>query len=267
MQNQVQLRRERLLQLLQMDTYASVDSLSERLSVSQLTVRRDLDALQREGMVERLHGGARTSAALRVMDKSEISFYMRRGAQVAEKQAIARLALNLLEKDDIIIVDASTTGMYFARAIPAGFPLTIITYSACLPVELAGLPDLQVISTGGVLHRTSLCFLGQDAERGLQPFHARRAFLGAKGIDLDVGCTDALLPEIRLKADLLRRVNEVILLADHTKLGNIGLAAFAALENIAVLVTDEGADAGMVEAIEARGVKVMIAPALSEEEM
>ncbi len=122
MQNQVQLRREKLLRLLQANTFASVESLSERLYVSPLTVRRDLDALQEAGLVERMHGGARSIQVSR-MDKSEISFYTRQNTQIAEKQAIAQAALHLLAPDEVLIVDASTTGYYFARAIPNDFPL------------------------------------------------------------------------------------------------------------------------------------------------
>jgi DeoR/GlpR family transcriptional regulator of sugar metabolism len=257
----VQLRRERLLRLLQVDMFVSVETLSSRLQVSPLTVRRDLDALQQAGLVERLHGGAR---AVRSMDASEISFYTRRGAQVMEKQAIARAAVTMLRPEEIIQVDASTTGLYFARAIPNGLPLTLITYSACLPVELAGFANLQVISTGGLLHRKSLCYLGEDAEHALEPLHASRAFLGAKGVDLTAGCTDAYLPEIRLKAALAQHVNEIVLLADHTKLGNVGLAAFASLGQVSTLVTDEGADLKLVSEIRSRGVKVIIASITEE---
>lgn len=261
MQIPVKLRRERLLKLLQADTFATVESLAARLRVSPLTVRRDLDALQAEGLVERLHGGAR---AARAMDAKEISFYTRRGAQVMEKQAIAKAAVELLERDEIILVDASTTGLYFARAIPNDMPLTLITYSACLPVELAGCPNLQVISTGGLLHRKSLCYIGEEAERALEPFHAGRAFLGAKGVDLKAGCTDAFLPEIRLKAALVQRVKSFVLLADHTKLGNIGLAAYASLDQVSTLITDDGADQQMIDRIRERGVNVIVAPVLDE---
>jgi DeoR family fructose operon transcriptional repressor len=157
-------------------------------------------------------------------------------------------------------VDASTTGLAFAQAIPAALPLTLITYSAILPVEMAGHPGLEIISTGGVLHRKSLCYLGEDAERALSPFHTRQAFFGAKGVDLDGGCTDALLAEIRLKAALARQADELILLADHTKLGNIGLAAFAVLSQVHTLVTDATADPQIVHAIRERGVNVILAP-------
>ena len=262
MQNQVQQRRERLLELLVVNTFASVESLSEWLLVSPLTVRRDLDALQEQGRVERLHGGARPTASERIMDKSEISFYTRRGEQAAEKQAIGRAAAQLLQKDEVIFVDASTTAMFFARAIPAGLPLTIITYSANLPVDLAGSPELQIISTGGTLHRKSLCYLGEDVERVVAQYHPRRAFLGAKGVSLAAGCTDALLPEIRLKAQVMDRVEEVVLLVDHTKLGNVGLASFSALECVSTLITDEGANLDFMLALRERGINTIVVPVL-----
>jgi DeoR/GlpR family transcriptional regulator of sugar metabolism len=258
-QTQVQQRREQLLKLLQADTFASVESLSDRLRVSTLTVRRDLDALQEIGLVERMHGGARSIARSRAMDQSEISFYSRRESRVIEKQAIAQAAVDLLVRDAVVMVDASTSGLYFARAIPESFPLTLITYSAFLPVELASRSNLEVISTGGVLHRKSLCYVGEDAERALAPFHARMAFFGSKGVSIDAGCTDALLAEIRLKEALVRRVDELVILADHTKLGNIGLAAFAPLEGVHTLITDSWADAGLVQSIRERGVEVILA--------
>jgi DeoR family transcriptional regulator, fructose operon transcriptional repressor len=257
-QNQVQQRRERLLRLLRADTFASVESLSERLRVSALTVRRDLDTLQEAGLVERVHGGARALVE-HGMDKSEISYYARRGAQVVEKQAIARAAVKLLEPEGVVVVDASTSGLYFARAIPRDLPLTLITYSAGLPVELAEHAGLQVICTGGLLHRKSLCYLGEDAERASMPYHAGQAFFGAKGVSLEAGCTDALLPEVRLKAALARQVEALVILADHTKLENVGLASFAALGQVHTLVTGTEADPRVVEAIRERGVRVILA--------
>ena len=260
MQDQVRQRRDQILHFLRADQFVSIRRLSERLRVSPLTIRRDLDALQAAGLVERIHGGARALALERVMDRSEISFSQRRGAQVAEKQAIALAALQMLRRDEVILVDASTTGLCFARHIPVGLPLTLITYSALLPVELAHHPDLEIISTGGVLHRESLCYLGEAAERAVAPFHASLAFMGAKGVALEAGCTDAHLAEIQLKAKLLERAGALVLLADHTKLGNIGLASFAPLDRVHTLVTDSGADPVFLDAARAQGVEVIVAP-------
>ena len=169
MQAPIRNRRTQLLELLRQGGVLSVHHLSEQLGVSGLTIRRDLDALQAEGVVERFHGGVRLlHSAVREMDKREVSFYLRKGTAVEEKRAIARAALTFLEEDQVVFIDASTTCSYLVQAIPEDLRLIIVTYSAYLPIELAGQSNLQVISTGGIFHPTSLCYLGPEAENRLR---------------------------------------------------------------------------------------------------
>jgi DeoR/GlpR family transcriptional regulator of sugar metabolism len=254
-------RRSQLLELLEQEQVLSIQRLSRQLDVSPLTIRRDLDVLQQEGIVERLHGGVRMlRPAVRSVDKSEVSFYVRRGVAVAEKQAIARVALSYLKPDEVIFLDASTTALYLIQLIPQDLSLTIVTHSVFLPIELAGHPNLQVISTGGVLHSRSLCYLGAEAENSVRQLSAHRALFGLKGLTLTEGCTDANLLEIRLKGLMAQRAQELIILADHTKLGNIALSPFAGLDQVHALITDEAADPAMVCAIRDRGVQVVLAP-------
>jgi DeoR/GlpR family transcriptional regulator of sugar metabolism len=254
-------RRSQVLELLERDSVLSIRRLSEELAVSPLTIRRDLDALQQEGIVERLHGGVRLlKPAVRGVDKREISFYLRRGVAVNEKRAIARAALAFLEPDEVIFLDASTTALYLIQLIPEDLALTIVTHSAVLPIELVGRPNLQVICTGGVLHSPSLCYLGAEAESRVRQLSAHRALFGLKGLTLSEGCTDANLLEIQLKSLMAQRAQELIILADHTKLGNIALSCFASLDQVNTLITDEGADLTIVHAILERGVQVVLAP-------
>lgn len=257
----VRRRREELLELLRHQAVVSTRQLSDLLGVSQSTLRRDLDALEGEGLVERIHGSARLLQPFgQSMDKRELWFYHRREIAVAEKRAIARAALNLLEPDDVIMIDASTTGLFLAQAIPDGLSLTIITHSAYLPVELANKPDLQVICTGGILQPRSMCYVGLEADSTLQNLHAHRAFFGVKGLTVRAGCTDVSPMEVRVKAAMLRDVHELVILADHHKLGNIALASFASLSRVKTLITDELADPSMIEAIRDSGVQVITAP-------
>ena len=206
MQAPIRNRRTQLLGLLRQGSILSVHHLSEQLGVSELTIRRDLDALQSEGIVERLHGGVRLlHSAVREMDKREVSFYLRQGTDVEEKRAIARAALIFLEKDQVVFIDASTTCLYLVQAIPEDLPLTIVTYSAYLPIELAGQSKLQVISTGGIFHPTSLCYLGPEAENRLRQLNTHRAFMGVKGVTVAEGCTDANLLDMQLKGVVIQR--------------------------------------------------------------
>ncbi len=260
MQAHTRTRRTQLMDLLRQDSVLSIRYLSEQLAVSPLTIRRDLDELQREGVVERLHGGARMLPDGRQMDKHEISFFVRQDVNVNEKRAIARAALPFLEQDQVVFLDASTTGLYLAQAMPEDIALTIVTHSAYLPIKLTGYPNLQVISTGGVLHARSLCYLGAEAENRVLRLSARRAFLGVKGFSLEEGCTDANLLEVQLKGLMVQRANELFVLADHSKLGNIALSAFAALKQVHTLITDEGADPRLVESLRGLGMGVILAP-------
>ena len=229
--------------------------------MSELTIRRDLDVLQDDGLVERLHGGVRMlQSTIREMDKREVSFYLRLDSHVEEKQAIAQTALRFIRNDEILFMDASTTCLYLVQAIPQEVTLTIVTYSAYLPIELTGRTNLQVICTGGTFHPTSLCYLGPEAEDRLRQLNSHRAFMGVKGITAAEGCTDANLMDVQLKGLVAQQTRELIILADHTKLGNIGLSSFAKLSQVRALITDAGAAPEAIARIRDAGVEVIVAP-------
>jgi DeoR/GlpR family transcriptional regulator of sugar metabolism len=255
-------RQEAILHFVEKKELAMVAEIAEQFSVSLATVRRDLETLQNEGLIERIHGGARRlkQPGTREMIKGELPFYARQESEVAEKRAIARTAQQFLEPEHVILLDSSTTALYFAQAISDGLPLTIITHSAYLPVQLAGRSNLQVISTGGILQPKSLTYLGLEAESMIRHFHVHRAFFGAQGVALQEGCTDSSILEVQLKKMMAEKAHELIVLADHTKLGNISLASYAPFKRITFLVTDEKADPDTVAAFQAEGIEVILAP-------
>jgi len=264
MSKSVKRRRQELLEYLGNQHAMTIRQMSEELGVSQSTLRRDLDAMEEEGLVERIHGSARlVQFGNRPMDMRELWFFNRQDVAVAEKQAIARAAIELVAPDDVIVMDSSTTGLHFAKNLPTDFSLTVITHSAYLPVELSTRSDLQVISTGGLLQPKSMCYVGLEAETAFHNLHAHRAFFGAKGLSLREGCTDVSPLEVRLKSVMLKKVQELVILADHTKLGNIALASFAPVSRISTLITDEGADPDFVDALRRQRVNVIVAPLLA----
>ncbi len=255
-------RQEEILQFVEKNQRATVAEIAEHFSVSVATVRRDLEALQNEGLIERIHGGARRLKRPmgRAMIKDELPFYARQKIAVAEKRAIARAAQQFVEPEHVIMLDSSTTGLYFAQAISPGLPLTIITHSAYLPVQLADRTNIQIISTGGILQPKSLTYLGLEAENMIRHFHVHRAFFGAQGVAIYEGCTDSSIQEVQLKKMMAEKAHELIVLADHTKLGNISLSSYAPLNRINILITDAGADPEMVAAFRAEGIEVILAP-------
>ena len=256
-------RQEEILKFVEEKQRAMVAEIAEHFSVSVATVRRDLETLQNEGLIERIHGGARRlkRPIARAMIKDELPFYARQKTAVAEKQAIARIAQQFVEPEYVIMLDSSTTGLYFAQAISPDLPLTIITHSAYLPVQLADRTNnIQIISTGGILQPKSLTYLGLEAENMIRHFHVHRAFFGAQGVAIYEGCTDSSIQEVQLKKMMAEKAHELIVLADHTKLGNISLSSFAPLSRINILITDAGADPEMVAAFQAEGIEVILAP-------
>ncbi len=264
MSESVNRRRQELLEFLEDQHAVSIRHMSEELGVSQSTLRRDLDAMEEEGLVERIHGSARlVQPGVRSMDKRELWFFSRQDSAVKEKQAIANAAVEMIEADDVIVMDSSTTALALAKALPDNLALTVITHSAYLPVELSHRPEIQVISTGGLLQPKSMCYVGLEAENAFQNLHAHRAFFGVKGLSLLEGCTDVSPLEVRLKSVMLNKIQELVILADHTKLGNIALASFASVNRISTLITDEGADPAILEDIRSQRVEVIVAPVTS----
>lgn len=255
-------RQEEILKFVERKERAMVAEIAEHFSVSVATVRRDLEALQNGGLIERIHGGARRlkRPTMREMIKGELPFYARQKSAVAEKEAIARTAQQFLEPEHVIMLDSSTTALFFAQAISNNLPLTIITHSAYLPVQLAGRPNIQVISTGGILQPKSLTYLGLEAENMIRQFHVHQAFFGAQGVAIHEGCTDSSVQEVQLKKMMAEKAHELIVLADHSKLGNISLSSYALLDQISVLVTDDRADPEIVAAFQAQGIDVILAP-------
>ena len=255
-------RQEEILQFVEKNQRATVIEIGEYFAVSVATVRRDLEALQNEGLIERIYGGARRlkQPVVRAMLKGELPFYARQETAVAEKRAIACAAQQFLEPEHVIMLDSSTTTLYFSLAIPNRLPLTIITHSAYLPVQLAGRPNIQIISTGGILQPKSLTYLGLEAESMIRHFHVHRAFFGAQGVAIQEGCTDSSIQEVQLKKMMAEKAHELIVLADHTKLSNISLSSYAPFNRINILVTDEKADPEIVTAFQAEGIEVILAP-------
>lgn len=256
----IRTRQENLVDILQDKKFLSIHELSQELDVSTLTIRRDLTSLETAGLVERVHGGARYKGEDQLRrDKNELSYFTRIDQQVFEKKAIAKAAISIIENDQVIFLDSSSTSLFFAKSIPNEMQLTIITYSAYLPVALADRPNLQVISTGGMFNPRSMCFFGVDAENALSKLHAHKAIFGAKGVTIEEGYTDAHMLEIQFKDRISKQIDHLIVLADYTKIGNVGLGSFADINRADVLITDDKADLKFLEKIKERGTTVIIA--------
>jgi DeoR/GlpR family transcriptional regulator of sugar metabolism len=215
-----------------------VSELTEQLGVSEMTIRRDLDALARSGLVEKVHGGATTVMRLTA---DEPGFEVNSHRQIPEKEAIALRAAELVKPGQAIALSGGTTTWRLARQIRRTPNLTVVTNS--LPVadvlHAESRPDLTVVLTGGV-RTPSDALVGPIAETTLHSLHLDLLFLGVHGMAEGAGFTTPNPLEAETDKALIASAASLVVVADHTKWGVRGLVTIAELSDAQVLVTDEG---------------------------
>jgi DeoR family transcriptional regulator of aga operon len=233
---------------------ASVDELALRFGVSTVTVRTDLEALAREGALERTHGGA---LAPREGEATAMPFAVRAGQRHEEKVRIARAAADMIGEGDTVLLDSGTTTAELAREILRRPPaaLTVVTNAINVAAELAETPHVRVLVLGGVLQALSQSLVGPDAEAALSRLRADVCFIGADGVDADgISTCDPL--EARLNQRMLEVSTRAVALADASKLDRRGLAPIAPLSALRCLITDASAARETVERYRAAGVEL-----------
>jgi|SRR5690554_3899296 len=226
-------RRQFIIDKLKEEQSVQVNELSNILNVSRETVRRDLEKLQNKNLLKRTHGGA-----VAINKKEELSFNTRIKQNIEQKEEIAKKALNYVKNGATIFLDISSTALIFARKLNIFSELTIITNSARIVTELADYKQLTVLSTGGLLMSDSISFVGPHANSLVNNYFADIFFASCKGISPTYGATDSSDLEIEIKESMVKRSNQVIILADYSKFIERGLSAFASPDEINTLITD-----------------------------
>lgn len=227
-------RQREISKIVQQSGSIRVKELSQLLHVTQETIRKDLDVLGRYGMVLRSHGGA-----VRVDEEhSETPLPQRDAKNVEEKKRIAHVALNYIDPCDRIILDASTTALHVARILP-DIPLTVLTNSLKVAVELSDRDKVEVISTGGILRSSSLSYVGPTAENTLLDFHVNKAFISCKGLHQEYGLTESDGLQAMVKRKMIQIADKVHVLADHSKIGVRDFTTAASLQDVHLLITDD----------------------------
>ncbi len=255
----VETRRQRLLELVSRQGFATLDELVRTLRVSESTVRRDLEALDLAGSVKRTHGGAVYSGEVRAMPALED----RAETALLQKQAIGRAMAALLEDGDTVLLDGGTTTLEVARAL-AGRRLQVVTNSLPIAQLLASSQQTDLILIGGYIYPRTGVALGPLAIVTMQGIRVRKAILGAGGIMAD-GVYNSNLLLVETERQMMACGQEVVIVADSTKFGRLALARLCALNEVQRLVTDPGLgaeDRGMLEAV---GLQVHVAPLLVPE--
>lgn len=232
----------------------SVVELSTLFNVSRVTIRNDLDELERRGLLVRTHGGALAVNP----GRAELSFDVRERLQRDEKERIGQMAASLIQDGDAIALDASTTALQIARRIKDRRELTVVTNGIRIALEFMDTPGVTVVMPGGILRRDAVSLVGELGEEVLARLNVQRGFFGAKGVTLEEGLTDVDSYEVKLKQAMVRVAKEVIAIVDHTKWGRVAVASFASLDQVNRIITDNQAPRDLVAAVRERGVEVIL---------
>ena len=227
-------RRNLILEKLQDEKKVVVSELSTLFDVSEETIRRDLERLDKEGLAIKSYGGA----VLNETSGIDMPFNVRKKRNMHGKQVIAGLVDGLVQEGEHIIVDPSTTAVAIVKALKSKRRLTVITNSIEVLVELSDVSGWDIISTGGTLRESYLALVGPKAMDGICSFNADKVFLSCKGLDLEKGITDANEMFSQVKQTMLKSARQRILAADHTKFGNVAFSKICDLTNVDMVVTD-----------------------------
>ncbi|SMB97379.1 transcriptional regulator, DeoR family [Thermanaeromonas toyohensis ToBE] len=233
----------------------SVKELSRELGVSPMTIRRDLDALEKEGLLTRIHGGA---IPINGGIEDEPSFNDRTGNFPREKLAIAQKAAELIQKGDSIFLGGGTTVTALANLLIEREDITVVTNAVNIAMILAPCEKINLIVTGGTVRTKSYSLVGALAERVLREIHVDKAFLGVDGISIDYGLTTPNMTEAHTDSLIVEAAKNVIILADHSKIGRVTLARFASISAIDILITDKGAPQDFLEELKKMDIQVLV---------
>ena len=246
-------REQKILQLLRLSRVLSVSSLSSDLSVSEATVRRDLQGMQERGLLQRVHGGA----TVRPLAREEPLFTDKEGFQAEAKQRIAEAALEFVRDNDTIYLDGGSTVLGLARTLDARRDLTIVTNSLMAAAALMTSRH-RLILVGGEFRALSRTLVGPLTAHIIQSLSLDKAFMGTIGLTIPDGMTTTDPGEAFTKEQILHRANQVFLLADSSKLGVPSFARSGSIEDIDVIVT-EAIEPDMQRDLDGHGVRVVVA--------
>ncbi len=249
-------RQQLILEALQENQKVTVPVLSRRFGASEVTIRRDLAELASGGKLIRAHRGALRATPA----PPEPPVVQRIAQQREEKERIARAALALVEDGESIFLGSGSTMIVFARALGEKKHLLVFTNALNVAAELSAAGgEHTIVLTGGVVRSAELSLLGHIAELTLPEVRVGKIIMGVQAVNVDDGWTTDHLPEVATTRRILEMAPELIVLADHTKLGRSAAAFIAPLARIKVLVTDSQADPALLAQFEARGVRVILA--------
>jgi len=252
LQNQ---RRDKILELIREDGHAKVMDLSRIFKVTEVTIRQDLESLEKDGFIVREHGGA----YLKNIDLNVRNFSLQNQENITEKMMIARKAVEYIHDGEAIILDSGSTTTEIAKLLTGYNNLTVITNALNIAFILGAQAGITVVVTGGEFKAPTLSLTGQKAADFFQNLHVDKLFLATAGIALKSGLTYPGISDICVKRAMIESANEVYLVADSSKIGKNAFASLGALSLINYLITDSKIKSEDIEWLKTYDVQFIIA--------
>ncbi|GAA6376879.1 rhamnose catabolism operon transcriptional regulator RhaR [Firmicutes bacterium i23-0019-B6] len=244
-------RRNAILEKLQAERRVVVSELSQIYKVSEETIRRDLEKLENDGFVIKSYGGAVINENANV----DLPFNIRKKRNVISKQKIAEVISSRIKDGTSIMLDASSTAVYIAKALKERKNLTLITNSIEILIEMFDTPNVNVLSTGGAMREGSFALVGPQTDKMLKSYHVDIAIVSAKGFDLETGMTDTEELHANNKKTMLHAGREKVLAVDSSKFGKTAFTEIGTLEDISMVVTDAKPDEVWLQAFKEYGIE------------
>jgi len=246
-------RQRRIVQHVTRKGSAKVLELSAMLNVTQETIRRDLEKLEADNKLQRSHGGA-----IAIESRYHLTPFGEREVQyVEEKTLIAQKAIRHVFEGDTLLLDSGTTIAQLARMLP-DMPITVLTNSYHVVLELATKKNISLVAIGGMLDRPTMSYLGPSAEQLLGNYFVDKAFFSCKGVDIQRGITEANEHLSAFKRRMMEHSRLHYLLADHSKFNTKSLAVFARVQDFDEIITDSSVDRKVVTTFENLGCPLQI---------
>jgi DeoR family transcriptional regulator of aga operon len=254
-------RRATIAEQLRVEGEASIVELAAHFGTSEMTIRRDLDFLEVEGLARRARGGA-----ISVQSRSFEPPILQRAAHMADaKRRIGAAAASLLRENETIVIDVGTTTHEMAKAIPDGLTITAITNSLLIGTELATKPSVKAIVTGGVVRHVELSLIGPRAQSAFADLNCDTVFVGVAGISDTKGLSEYNIDDADVKRAALASGRRIVVLADASKIGRVAFVTFAPIGAVDLLVTNASPDNPAIRRIKDHDVEVLHVEPFEEE--
>lgn len=247
-------RYKKILELLEKDNSVKVSTLTRLFNVSVETIRRDLEHLEGEGYLKRVHGGA----VLEKIGSIEMNFSTREKEYQEQKLQIGEIASRFVKEGQSIALDVSTTNFELAKVLKKNFnKLNILTNSLSIAMELSDMENYTIILSGGILRSQEYSLIGELAENNMGNFHVDTAFISISGISLREGLSDYGFGEVRVKRKMMQIAQEVIIVADSSKFDTVSLLNVCDFSDINMIITDADLKPGILEKYLKQGIEIV----------